>query len=1083
MSLRRLATLFVRLAVIVVGVLCLLFLAGAIVLHTQPRLLLDPVEKAITEALPGSQLTALSARPSLWPSPGVTLQDVVLRLPGGDALFAESLEGHLDWGTFLQRRLSLSLIVLNGFNARLIWPDRPSNTVSQTEDPEQALPALLQGLRLQLRSGHLELLAKAPSDNSAPPPAPLLDLRDINGQILLPADTRPGALKLRVGSLRQTLLDDAPLPVPHTLRQLDVRFDGLWLDPAAPLGLRLHGATVNLLTGPGNLLDTLALQLQLSPPQGTKLQGNVLVEASLRPDAYPASARALLHADLPFILTSGAQWTLYIDDGRVALDNDNARLTMTIRSDATASGTARIAHLSLPHWFSFARTLPDGLIAAFNTLSGTLAFSVDAQGIDVPELHAVLAGHSFTGSASLKDFQRPLLTIKASTQSADLAQLLPELDGAQKEKPVFAVPPLDAPSPKSASHDASQTPATSVSDSAVDKAVRLNYDIRLRAGRAQFKNLSGKGLHAIITPVPSNPDSTRLVLGVDSLYGGTARMILDIADRCAIRLKAQNLDARILNDLLPKGVDPQGVLHATATLSAPSGNIGTLMQRLSGNASVELLNGSLSVAGARRAFSRLQLSTTGQHSQRERASDASKLFWKGAWELHANASSPSVPLAPLDLTLKLDGETAFLSSPFTPLGGRSLTARATGTLLGGYTDCTASLDLTLPKGTLSLRGLRGSLAGCTVQGDVTAASLFDSPSWTAQGQMSCPNLPPLLSKLALPLPQPGAALPKSLSLSASLTLDSSTLRLDNLSGKLDETLFQGSVHRNVRELPHWDVILRLGRLNLTSYLSPSPQTGKSSSPSALTAQLLRGMTANATVNAKELVLGDIPFQQVNARAMLENGILKIAPFSASCGGGPVSATLSATARQDNTTATAFQCTVSEADLGMLSAVTDADVRLRGKARFETRLSGVFHTSDQAFTAQSGTWNLILGAGSFTPLEPRTRKPESTYHMHSATASGTLKDAIITCSDLRILGKDFNARGRGIINLRSNTLDYTINASIPGVPNIPIRYSGSLSDPTRRINAFKTLTSVIGNVGHHAFSLVKDLINVPFSLIK
>ena len=243
------------------------------------------------------------------------------------------------------------------------------------------------------------------------------------------------------------------------------------------------------------------------------------------------------------------------------------------------------------------------------------------------------------------------------------------------------------------------------------------------------------------------------------------------------------------------------------------------------------------------------------------------------------------------------------------------------------------------------------------------------------------------------------------------------------------------------------------------------------------------MTATVTLEAGELVLGEIPFQQVSATAILTNGLLKITPCSASCGGGPVSAALIATARQDDTTATALQLNASEVDLGRLSDMVDVDVRLRGKARFATQLSGVFRTPSQAVAAQNGTWSLNFGTGSFTPLEPRTQKPESTYHILGASASGTLKNAIITCDDLRIQGKDFNARGRGIINLHSNTLDYTINASIPGVPNIPIRYSGSLSDPTRRINAFKVLTSVFANVGRHAFSLMKDIISVPFSIIK
>ena len=1077
MSSRRPASFLIRLAASLAGLLCLAFLAGAIIVHVHPRLLLDPVEKAVSEALPGSRFAASSARPSLWPSPGIVLHDAVLSLPDGNALFAESLECHLSWQAVFQRELSPVLLVLKDFNARLIWPGQPSGIQAKADGVWPHMPEALQGLKVQLRDGHLELLAAVPDDDT-PPAAPLLDARDINGQLLLPAGTHPGSLRLQTDVLRQTLLDKTPIPVPHTLHQLDVRLDGLVAAPSAPLGMHLRGATVSLQGSPGNILEKLALQVQLAPQHTTALKGNVLFEAALRPKAWPDTASALLlNADLPFTLDGGLQWSLSVDDGRVALDDDSAHLTMVLHSDATASGTVRVNHLSLTRWFSFARALPDGLMTALDAMSGTLSFKADAHGVDVPELQATLAGHAFAGSASLTDFQHPVLQIKAATQMANLGRLLPELCGEQQTSPVFATPPLDA-RPENAVVQRSTQEAAAPSNPE-DTGVSLSYDIRLRATDAQLGTLSGKGMSVTITPAPANPDTTRLTLGMDALYGGSASMTMDIADRCTVQLNGKNLDARMLDTLLPKGVTPRGTVNITASLSAPSDSVDTFMQQLAGTASMELLNGSLNVGGTRQAFSRLKLSTTGQVSRTETAGAATKEFWKGTWKLTARASSPSVPLAPLDATLTLDGETGFLSSPFTPLGGRQLRVRTAGTVLGGHTDCTATLDLTLPQGNITLRNLRGALAGCTVQGNAAASSLFNTPALTAQGTVSCSNLSPLLHYLGAPLPRPGASLPKSLSLSASLAFDRSTLRLDKLNGKLDGTAFQGSVSRSQNDLPHWDVTLHFDRLDLGPYLSPS---GKDAAPGSPTARLLRSMTLSATLTAKELVLGEIPFQQVNANATLENGTLHVAPVSASCCGGPASAVLTATARQDDTTATNLQCSVSDVDLARLSSAADADVQLRGKARFETRLAGVFRTPEQAAAAQSGTWSLTFGAGSFTTLDPRTKRADSTYHIRSASASGTLKNEIIACNDLRIQGRDFSARGRGIINLRSNTLDYTINASIPGVPDIPIRYSGSLNDPTRRINAFRTLTSVFSNIGHHAFSLLKNIINVPFSLI-
>lgn len=150
--------------------------------------------------------------------------------------------------------------------------------------------------------------------------------------------------------------------------------------------------------------------------------------------------------------------------------------------------------------------------------------------------------------------------------------------------------------------------------------------------------------------------------------------------------------------------------------------------------------------------------------------------------------------------------------------------------------------------------------------------------------------------------------------------------------------------------------------------------------------------------------------------------------------------------------------------------------LAGTGVFQVDLTGEARSFGDIPAKIDGTWSMKVDNGYF-------QSGTSRRFFKSMTASGAMRSGVLQSSDLFVNGNNFTVRGGGNVNLVNDTLNYRLNASLPGVPNIPITYSGSIADPQRNINALSTLGGVFANVGKGLFSIVDQVITAPFRFLQ
>lgn len=110
-----------------------------------------------------------------------------------------------------------------------------------------------------------------------------------------------------------------------------------------------------------------------------------------------------------------------------------------------------------------------------------------------------------------------------------------------------------------------------------------------------------------------------------------------------------------------------------------------------------------------------------------------------------------------------------------------------------------------------------------------------------------------------------------------------------------------------------------------------------------------------------------------------------------------------------------------------------------------------------------------------------KKPGPMSRFSSLSASGALSKGILTTRDLNLSG-GLSVRGQGSINLINKTLNYALNVTGPGIPEIPVRYYGSLDAPQRSFNATGILANVFNSIGSGVLNILDIVVSAPLRLL-
>lgn len=299
--------------------------------------------------------------------------------------------------------------------------------------------------------------------------------------------------------------------------------------------------------------------------------------------------------------------------------------------------------------------------------------------------------------------------------------------------------------------------------------------------------------------------------------------------------------------------------------------------------------------------------------------------------------------------------------------------------------------------------------------------------------------------------------------------------------RLAESDLSGELAYVPAERPHLTARLYANRLDIAgltgSGKTPTPAGARVFPATPLPTRVLVAFDADVTLDVRELDLGDVALENVNARAVLEQGDLRLAPFTANVAGGALDSTLRLQAEEDLATVDldlavegllpgrlpAFANIVEEAP-------TDLSIDVRGTGRsiaeIMAGLDGDFLVTSgpgllKSQGSNSATSDLIVSA--YRKLNPAAGDDE-TNRMECAVAKFDIRDGIAaTDRGIALATRKMNVIGSGLVNLETEGLDIGFTPQAREGVGIStgqlaelVRLRGTLAEPKAGLDTKATL---------------------------
>ena len=1047
---------------------------GLYAVTAEPQRLITLVAQQTHFREHGFSLSVGNLSPLFWPTPGLRLDNLLLRSASGDSLHVQTVSVHLSWTRLLTGRFVPGSIMLDtpSFTAQRtspgasVSPDAASaETVQETmrRTLHEALTELegwdMGGLTLRLRHGQFQLFAEQTERNEAATPAPFLSLSGVEGVIRLPGLLN-GLLDLRVA---ETVVQTGLPLLPAPLRLRDIQFD---IDEVRSHVLETDNGPRRYLAGrleiaampdwPDRATD-LEWRVQLALRPSPRRQEQPVLDGSLevRGNLLMAEQTIPTSCIVPFVRQPEG---LAITNARATFEQDtatfNGQLTLDETGRPALSGRAHVEHLSLSRWFGFARDLPPGLQHALNRITGFLDVHLTPERLEVPQLAASTMGITFLGKGGVPQFAAPSIVLEAAAPEADLNLIFPGLLGKDPAPPDYTGPVL-LPSDPRAEHG-------------------VRFDIRLRADKALFWKWQMGNLAMTITP---QGRGARLALRSPAFYGGSFQTAFGFEDEVTISLLTENTNLDQLVPLMAGYPAVGGRATIRSTLRSRKDGLDALLASLAGQIQAQVLNGYLAPApgsgGQRLPFSQLDVSFNGQGAPLPKDGQLGPLHtYTGDWRLALVSSDIKG-----ELTFK--GPLRFSTINWMPVEARQLPTNASFTAFGADVSGTGQLGFHTRKYTLAVDQFSGSLLGGKATGSLKGSELTTSPRWDMQGQCTLPGLRAFLTGRGVDLADlPPQAL-RTVSLAGNATWSDAHVKLSPFSGQVDATTFSGLVQKDGGTVPHWSAHLRLGKLNINDYLAKTRTKGSRATP--LPVEWLRTFTLDGQVQLEALTIAGLQHENVQIPLKVSAGVMSLDPVRATLAGGKTTASLRAEPGPAGAM-TSLHYEAAQVDMLTLTRARKQDSLVAGTATWNFDARGALRTTADLPSALSGQWKWNAVNGYFVEAK-KLQDRDARRSFTQFSASGNLDSGVLRNDNLFITGPILKARGQGNVNLNNWTLDYRINASLPGVPDIPIHFYGSLDDPQSNVNALKVIGSALENLGRNAFDVIGDIITAPVKLFR
>lgn len=160
-------------------------------------------------------------------------------------------------------------------------------------------------------------------------------------------------------------------------------------------------------------------------------------------------------------------------------------------------------------------------------------------------------------------------------------------------------------------------------------------------------------------------------------------------------------------------------------------------------------------------------------------------------------------------------------------------------------------------------------------------------------------------------------------------------------------------------------------------------------------------------------------------------------------------------------------------------------------------SAILSKTTDLFKTMNAKWNMQFSNGYFVNEKTNQTAEKQNNGIHADTenrqygsktnyqilqASGDVKNGIIHTNNIKLYGPGIYVQGGGKINLPQNTINAYASATYLGIPEIPIKVTGSLDKPKIDINVLTAVGYTLGNIGSSFFDVFNGFIIQPFKII-
>ena len=312
----------------------------------------------------------------------------------------------------------------------------------------------------------------------------------------------------------------------------------------------------------------------------------------------------------------------------------------------------------------------------------------------------------------------------------------------------------------------------------------------------------------------------------------------------------------------------------------------------------------------------------------------------------------------------------------------------------------------------------------------------------------------------------------NVSLRGDMNLDQ---KAETLEGKNMKLSWQGTditsevTVKKFRSAPHVSFTASAPNVDIDALMAAFKKKDKAGNDESdlMPFDVIRNLGLDGTIKIDSLKVTGLAATGVYATLKADNGVLKIAPLTATLYEGAFDSSITVDARNNTPTLSAAGG-VDNVQVGPILQAKAGQDFLTGKAGFKFDLRGTGRTLTAVRSSSGGSFGFDFGEGYINKWELSKRINQAIAYFETGEMTENVSDKIyftsldgtftgqngvFTNSDLELLAPKSHALGSGTVNFARSTVDYSLRVGLGDDPekvkdasHLPIRISGPLSKP-------------------------------------